>query len=295
MKVRLRGSLRISQISLLLFLLSVNATSAVAQKPSAKATSQPRLLLAINEGGSANVDAADILLRYEAFRKVIETALRQPLLMVAVRDRRVVKESLKSGAYALLLSRPNDVPAEAVRDNGYQPVVVAKVPAHAIFIVTKNSPLRTITDVRGKSIVTPDQYSNMWRIANAMLRDNKIFMANEKVRSMRDQAAIGWSMENGFFDVGVVNSISGVGRTWERNGGRVIAKSPETPNTPLIAAPSLSAAQIGRIRSVLVALDTSETGKAVLKEIGLTGFREAHPEEFLDFLKWLGELEIPAR
>ena len=78
-----------------------------------------------------------------------------------------------------------------------------------MFIVHKNSPIRTIKDVRGKTILTPDQYSNIWRVANAMLRDADINMANEKVRSMRDQAAIGWSMENEFFDVGVVNSISG--------------------------------------------------------------------------------------
>jgi phosphonate transport system substrate-binding protein len=204
----------------------------------------------------------------------------------------VVQESLKKGAYALLLSRPNDLPAEAIRDHGYQPVVVAKVPAHALFIVTKNSPLKGIADVKDKSIVTPDQYSNMWRIANAMLRDNKISMTNEKVRSMRDQAAIGWSVENGFFDVGVVNSVSAVGRVWEKNGGRVIATSPGTPNTPLIASPKLSAAQIGKIRSALVALDSSETGVAVLKQIGLTGFKEANSQEFLDFLSWLGEIEV---
>ena len=30
------------------------------------------------------------------------------------------------------------------------------------------------------------------------------------------QAVIGWSMENGFFDVGVVASYSGVGRGWEK-------------------------------------------------------------------------------
>ena len=30
------------------------------------------------------------------------------------------------------------------------------------------------------------------------------------------EAVIGWSMENGFFDVGVVASYSGVGRGWEK-------------------------------------------------------------------------------
>ena len=167
-----------------------------------------------------------------------------------------------------------------------------RVPSQALFIVRKDSPLRSIADVKGKSIVTPDQYSNIWRVANAMLRDNKISMANEKVRTMHDDAAIGWSLESGFFDVGVINSISGVGRTWEKNGGRVIARSPDLPNMPLIASPELTAAQVAKLRAALLALNSNESGQAVLKRIGLTGFRETSSQEFLDFLKWLGDVEV---
>jgi phosphonate transport system substrate-binding protein len=271
-------------------------TSALAQKTAEKAAGQQaRLLLAINEGGAANADASETFRRYEEFSQIVGKVLGSPVTIIAVRDRNLLLDALKKKSYALLFARPNDVPAEAIRDYGYQPVVTEKEPARALFIVKKDSPLKSIADVKGKSILTPDRYSNMWRVANAMLRDNKISMANERVRTMHDDAAIGWSMESGFFDVGVINSISGVGRTWEKNGGRVIARSPELPNMPLIASPELSAAQIAKIRSALLALNSNENGKAVLKNIGLTGFREASSQEFLDFLKWLGDLEVDKR
>ncbi len=274
------------------FSLALGAgTSALAQKPAA-ANSQPKILLAVNEGGAANADATETILRFQEFSQVVEKTLRLPVAIVAVRDRNVLLVALQRQAYALLLARPNDVPAQAIRDFGYQPVVTEKVPSQALFIVRKDSPLKSIADVKGKSIVTPDQYSNIWRAANAMLRDNKITMSNEKVRAMRDQAAIGWSMENGFFDVAVVNSASATGRTWEKNGGRVIARSAEMPNMPLIASPELSAAQVAKLRAALVALDSSENGKAMLKKIGLTGFKETSPQVFLDLLKWMGELEV---
>jgi len=144
----------------------------------------------------------------------VEKALGTPVTLVAVRDIRTLRRSVASGTYALVMSRPADVLAEAIRDHGYRVVVASKEPAHALFIVKKDSPLTSIADIKGKSIVVPDRYAYMWRIANAMMRDNKISMANERVRSMNDQAAIGWSMESGFFDVGVVASFSGVGRTW---------------------------------------------------------------------------------
>ncbi|HEY7241974.1 MAG TPA: PhnD/SsuA/transferrin family substrate-binding protein [Burkholderiales bacterium] len=251
------------------------------------------IVFAINEGGSANADAADILFKYQEFGEVAEKALRTKVSIVNARGRDRLKENLKNHSYALLLARPNDVPAEAVRDFGYQPVVSAKEPYQTLFIVVKTSPIRTIADVRGHTILTPDQYSNMWRAAHAMLRDSKIDMGRETVRSMRDQAAIGWSLENGFFDVGVVNSASGVGRSWEKNGGRVIARSRNQINMPLIASPKISAAQIERLRAAIIALDSTESGQSILKKVGMPGgFKETPREAFIDFLAWLGDLDV---
>jgi len=249
-------------------------------------------LLAIDEGGAVSADSSETFRRYEEFSQIVSKVLGSPLTIVAVRDRNLLLDALKKRSYALLLARPNDVPAEAIRDYGYQPVVTEREPARALFIVKKDSPLKSIADVKGNSLLTPDRYSSIWRVANAMLRDNKISMANEKVRTMHDDAAIGWSLESGFFDVGVINSISGVGRTWEKNGGRVIARSPDLPNMPLIASPELSPGQVAKLRAVLLALNSNKNGQTVLKRMGLTGFKETSPKEFLDLLKWLGDLEV---
>ena len=46
------------------------------------------------------------------------------------------------------------------------------------------------------------------------------------------------------------------------------------------------------LRAALLALNSSKNGQAVLKRMGLTGFKETSPQEFLDFLKWLGDLEV---
>ncbi|HEY1290957.1 MAG TPA: PhnD/SsuA/transferrin family substrate-binding protein [Burkholderiales bacterium] len=282
--------------NLCLRLVQLALAPALAFLAPALAQGQPAptsIVFAINEGGSGNLDAADTLFKYQELGEVVEKALKSKVSIVNARGRDRLKENLKNHAYALLLARPNDVPAEAVRDFGYQPVVSAKEPYQTLFIVVKNSPIKTISDVRGRTILTPDQYSNMWRAANAMLRDNKIDMSRETVKSMRDQAAIGWSLENGFFDVGVVNSVSGVGKSWEKNGGRVIARSRDQINMPLIASPKVSAAQIERLRAAIIALDSTESGQAILKKIGMPpGFKETPRQAYLDFLAWLGDLDI---
>jgi len=279
-------------VPFLVFAVALAASAdGFAQKPGAKGE-QGRLIFAINEGGSGNLDATEIFLRWEDFTKIVEKALGARVTMVAVRDIQVLQRSVETGAYALVLSRPADVLAQAVRDYGYRPVVVSREPAHALFIVNKDSPLKTIADVRGKRIVTPDRYAYMWRIANAMLRDNKIAMVREQVKAMRDQAAIAWSMENSFFDVGVVASFSPAGRTWEKKGGWVIAISPEVPNTPVIASRKISPAQIAKLRDTLIALDSTEDGKAVLKRVNIAAFKPTSPQVFIDLLTWLGPLEL---
>jgi len=294
-RLTFRAICDVSRLVILSLVLAAYSTStAFAQKQAAKGTDSDRrvgLVMAINEGAAGNLTATDVVFRYETFKPVVEKALGIPITLVAVRDSKELRRSLATGSFALVLSRPADVLAEAVKDHGYQAVVSSTEPAHAIFIVRKDSPLTKITDIKGKSIVTPDRYAYMWRIANAMMRDSKISIANEQVRTMSDQAAIGWSMESGFFDVGVVASYSGVGRSWEKNGGRVIARSPEVPNTPLIASPKVSSAQVQKLRTALVSLDSTQGGPAILKTIGITGFKEASSTSLVDLIAWLGDLE----
>src|SRR3954471_12160951 len=175
-----------SKIVASIFRLAVIAGSAAcslaaAETPSAKAAPPPsRILLAINEGGAANADATETLFKYQEFAEMIERTLRVQVVMVAVRDRDKLKGWRSKQEYPLLRARPNDVPAEAIRDFGYQPIAMAKEPSQTLLIVPKNSTLKNIAEIKGKTIVTPDQYSNMWRVANAMLRDNNVIMANEK-------------------------------------------------------------------------------------------------------------------
>jgi len=284
-------SYEFSRLAILSLVLAVNA-NAFAQKQAAKgAERQARVVFGISEGASGNLTATDIVFRYEELKPVVEKALGAPVILVAVRNAKELRNGVATGAYTLVMARPADALAEAVRDHGYQAVVAAKEPAYALFLVNKDSPLKTIADIKGKKIVTPDRYAYMWRVANAMMRDNRISMQEEQVRSMGDQAAIGWSLEERFFDVGVVSSTSGVGRTWEKNGGRVLARSREVPNTPIIASPNISAAQVQKLRAALVALESTEGGAALLKRIGINGFREASSQTFLDLLKWLGDLE----
>ena len=157
-RVTVIATFRLVRLSVLLLAVAAG-TSAFAQKPAAKvsaaqaaktAESQVRLTLAINEGGAANADSSETLFRHQEFSELITKTLRTPIIVVSVRDRNKLKNSLRKHEYELLLARPNDVPAEAVRDFGYQLIATAKEPSQAWFVVPKDSKLQKIADVKGK-------------------------------------------------------------------------------------------------------------------------------------------------
>src|ERR1043166_5115339 len=66
------------------------------------------IVFAINEGGSGNADAADILFRYQEFGEVVEKAMRVKVSIVSGRGRDRLKETLKTHSYGLLLARVDD-------------------------------------------------------------------------------------------------------------------------------------------------------------------------------------------
>lgn len=274
------------------FAIAAVAMPAEAQKKaSAKKPAEPqaRLIFAVNEGASGNADAADIINRYSDIAQAIERAIGAQITVIPAREVSVVRRALETGEYALLLNRSVDLPALAVRDYKYRPVVVAKEIGHAFFIAQADAPIKSVTELKGRTLVTPERGSYMWRIANAVLRDNKLDDTSVQMKTMRDQAAIGWSVKNGFFDVGVVASYSGVGRNWEKQGGKLVAKSPNLLVTPIIASPKFTSDQLVRMRSALVALDSTEAGAAAVKRIGVSGFKEVDEKPFLELLAWLGE------
>ena len=139
--------------------------------------------------------------------------------------------------------------------------------------------------------MTPDQYSNMWRAANAMLRDNKIDMGKENpcARCATRRRSAGPS-RTAFSTSGWSIPPRGSDAAGKRTAAAIIAKSRDQINMPLIASPKLSAAQVVRLRAAILALDPRRADSAILKKINLpAGFKETPRDEPLDFLKWLGD------
>lgn len=245
------------------------------------------IVFGVNEGSSSTTNFLERQEKYKGLADTLSKALKQPVLLESAADLRSLAKNLNNSRYGLLLVRPSHISAKAMCDQKYVLVASAKGNAVAYFIVPKDSPLKQLADLKGKSVVMPDEMAYPTWIGRAMLRDLGI-MDKANIKSMSSQEAVGYVIENHLADAGVVISYSKVAKDWPKAGHRFLAESKKLPYWSVIASPKLSAGKIAKVRDALTQLEAMEEGKKILKDIGVTGFVAGDQKAYLDMLAWVG-------
>ena len=272
---------RIYSISLITLAL---LASAVEAQPNAK----KQLSLAVSEGTSGGIDAEAARTKYQPLADVLGKAIGGEVKVVFVREFSVLEKGMKDNQYDLVIARPSDYPARGLRDYQYKFVATAKPDGQCILIVHKDSPLKKVADLKGKTFIMPEKNAYMTRFCRAELRDQGIMLDSEAVTYVREQGAIPFSIENKITDVGGVASYSGAYKQWLSSGHRVIHQSKPQPYMPLVASQGVTAEQIGKMQGALNELGSSEAGNQVLKRVGITGFITTEESRLRKLLEWLG-------
>ncbi len=247
------------------------------------------LILGVSEGTSGGLDHAQVIAKYKGLADLLGQTIGKRVSVVFLREFAQIEDGLKTGRLDFLMARPSDYPATGARDHGYHFVASAKPDGQCLLIVSKGSPLKTLADARGKRWVLPEPKSYMARFCKAELRDRGIRIETERLQYVREQGAVGFYLENGFADIGGVASYSGVAKSWEEKGHRVLHRSVSQPYFPLVAGPRVSASQISAIQKRLAALAGDAGEQALLKTIGVKAFDIASKERLTALLAWLGE------
>jgi phosphonate transport system substrate-binding protein len=246
-----------------------------------------QLVLGISEGTSGGLDHAQVIAKYQGLAEVLSKAVKGKVSVVFAREFKQLEEGMKTGRFDFVMARPSDYPARGMRDYGYSYVASSKPDGQCVVIVPKDSPFKSIADIKGKRIALPEQIAYMSRFCTAELRDKGILVDKENVQYVREQAAVGFYLDNGFADVGGVASYSGVAKGWEKEGKRVLHKSVAQPYFPLIANRQIKPEQIKAIQADLMTLAESEAGRDLLKRIGVQQFDTGSEARMKDLLKWL--------
>lgn len=274
----------------LLVLVLACATVATASFTSAHAQSSGRrtLSFAVSEGTSGGIDAEAARAKYQPLAEMFARALGQDVRVVFVREFAALEKGMQDNAFDLVLARPSDYPARGLRDYRYQFVATASPDGQCMLVVPKNSPIKSVSELKGKTFILPEKTAYMTRFCRAELRDRGIDIEKENVFYVREQGAIPFSLENGITEVGGLASYSGAYKQWVAKGHRVLHQSVLQPYQPVVASPSLSSDQVAKVRDVLLGLQGSDGGRQVLSKLGVSGFVSSEESRLRKLLDWLG-------
>ncbi len=274
-----------------LLALSINTVVAQAQtapkaQPNTPTKNQP-LSIAVHEGVSGNLDPLTMVNKYRPLAEALGKAIGQQVIVTPTRSFEALVQGMKKDEFDMVVATSADYPARGIRDYGYSLVATAKPDSQCVFLVEKSSSLKKIEDVKGKQIVTPGKLAYMTHFCGAELRDHGIDINREQVKHAKDQAAVGWTVENKLADVGFVASFTNVAKNWEKNGHRILHKTSPQPFFAVIASKRISQDQVAKMQKVLVELGSTEDGKKVLSALGIDGYNIESKERLLNLLKWL--------
>jgi phosphonate transport system substrate-binding protein len=165
----------------------------------------------------------------------------------------------------------------------------------ASLLMNANQPLKSLDDLKGLTIVTPDPDSITAAMVRAMFRAEKVPLSTAKeitpvaakVITTRYQDAVPFYLEYGFAQVGVT-AANAVVKAWTDKGGKVLLKSRPVPIKQFIVSTKMPADEQQRLRDALVNIRDSKAGRDALEAVGYKGFVVPNADFESSTIAWLG-------
>jgi phosphonate transport system substrate-binding protein len=247
------------------------------------------LVFAVNEGVTYRVSNDEIRARYSAISSDLSKLLNQPVRVEPVGDYNQLRKGLADKTYDLAIVHPAHISIAAMKNNGYRLIAVTKgfTEYSARFLVRADSPLKSLADLRGRKVGAPDEDSITSWMLRATIRDALGKADAVQYTYTRYQDAVPFMVEHTFTQTGATAS-GAVVKQWEASGGKVLAKSKAVPIKHLIAAPSIGADDLERVREYFVSLDSTEAGRKKLEPIKIQGYVRMDPAVLMNLGTWLG-------
>ena len=160
----------------------------------------------------------------------------------------------------------------------------------AIIVVPKKSGIKTLQDLKGKTLSTTDSTA----LATLMI---KAHLAKAGIDWEKDLKLVYTPSHNASL-ISAYKNITDAGslmippfnraKKAVKNSMRILSTTDGTPHMPIAVSGSLDKNVVSKIKNALVNLKSSKKGKALLNHLRWPGFVAVEPHEY-DKLKWAVE------
>jgi phosphonate transport system substrate-binding protein len=246
------------------------------------------LVMAVCEGTFSGAAPAELVDKYHPLAEHLGKAIKTHIIVSPVCSFPRLESGMAEQRFDLVMARPADYTARAIRDHGYKYVAQVTPDVSCVYLVPKDSPLKSLADAKDKRVALPEKTSYMGQLCMAELRDAG-YDAAAKAQFVKEQAVVMYQLKEKNVDVGGVSSHSKAisKEALEKAGLRELGRSRPQPYFPVIASKNMPPAQVEAVRKELLALSESPAGKALLAKLGLNGYANGGDEKMKQLLVWL--------
>lgn len=253
----------------------------------ALAADKTPMCLAVAEGSSGQADVSAVRDKYRSLADELGQAVGRPV-KIKVLNFNVLLQTVRQGDCEVVYTRTSYIAGWALRDQHYSLLAANEGNKEVVFIARNGDRYASIKDLRGKRVAMPEPQSDLTMVANAMLRDAGMKPADLQVQNTNLQEAIIFGVDQQLSDVGVLTSNSKAAKDWSKKGGTVAVRSRTLPNWAFLAAPNVRSEDADKLRSALINLAKSDSGKKALQEANLSALVAAKPTDYLSVVQWVG-------
>lgn len=195
------------------------------------------------------------------------------------------ERELAKGTFDFTYTNPYQILRES-RQQGYIPLVRDSVPLNGILVVAKDSPVRNVAELNGKTLAVPSPNALG---ASLMLRADlkQIHHVDMTMLNVKTHSSVYLNVANGLADAG-----GGVQKTLaEQDDGirqalRVLYTTRDMPSHPVSAHPRVPKSVRELLRKTLIDMGKHHDGQALLAEVPMTQPVAASIKDYKPMQKW---------
>lgn len=255
------------------------------------------LVFSITEGVTYQATPKDIRDKFTPLAELLGKATGRRVRVVIVPAYDDLRAGLANQEYDLAFVHPAHVSMAEIKARRYQAVAwtTGFTEYTVSLLMSGRDAWKSLDDLKGRTLVTPDPDSITAVMVRAMFRTEKLAAAGGKdpvpgavrVITTRYQDAVPFYIENGFAQVGAT-AANAVVKAWADKGGKVLARSRSVPIKQFIVAARVPADTQAKIRQTLHNLRDVRGGREALEAVGYRGFVAPNPEVEAATIDWLG-------
>lgn len=250
-------------------------------------------LLAANGVGAAEIYTFAVVPQFEQrklfriWKPVVEEVSRRSgvqLKLVATLTVAEFERELSAGAFDFNYANPYHIMRES-RRQGYVPLIRDSQPLTGLVVVARDSPLRSLADLDGKTLAVPSP--NALGASLLLRADLELHRVRVAVVDVKTHSSVYLNVANRLVDAG-----GGVHKTLAeqdesiRNGLRILYTTRGMPSHPVSAHPRVAAGVREAVRRAFLDMAATPAGRALLDDVPMPNAVAASIDDYLVMQDW---------